>query len=118
MTQDNTTDVGLTPKEKSSAARITIRVEENGDFSIDGNKKEIEALKPELLEKIVDASLEGRVDYEINGEAPIASFFQTLMQGTNAESELRKVFLAANEDTDLEEDAIEAHAEDEFDPEE
>lgn len=118
MTQDNTANVELNPKEKSPAARISIRVEENGDFSIDGNKKETDALKPELLEKIVDASLEDRVDYEINGETPIASFFQTLMQGTNAESELRKVFLAVNEDAGPEDDVLETQTEDETDSEE
>lgn len=111
--QDNATVAEIASEEKNSETRITIQVEENGDFSIDGNKKEIEALRPEFLERIVDASLEDRVDYEIKGETPIASFFQTLMQGTNAESELRKVFLSANANTDSEKDEAEVQVENE-----
>lgn len=118
MTKDNTGNVNLASKEESSSTRIAIRVEENGDFSIDGSKKEAEALKPDLLERIVDASLEDRVDYEIKGETPIARFFRTLMQGTNSESELRKAFLASNMETDTEEDEIEARVEDKIDSEE
>lgn len=113
MTQNNATAAELTPKEKNPTTRITIHVEENGDFSIDGSKKEIEELKPELLEQIVDASLEDRVDYKINGETPIANFFQTLMQGTNAKSELRKIFLSANANTDSEKDEAEVQVENE-----
>lgn len=118
MTQDNTIDAELTTKEQGSSTRITIRVEENGEFSINGNKNDAEALKPELLERIVDASLEDCVDYEIKGETPIAGFFKTLKQGTNAESELRKIFLATKENTDLEEDTTEAQADAEIDSEE
>lgn len=118
MMKDNATVAEIASEEKNLEPRITIQVEENGDFSIDGNKKEIEALKPELLERIVDASLEDRVDYEIKGETPIASFFQTLMQGTNTESELRKVFIEANAITDTEENVTETQIEDEASPEE
>lgn len=118
MTNSKTNAVESASEKEGSSSRISIQVEESGDFFIDGKKKEIDALKPELLEQIVDASLDDLVDYEINGEKPIASFFQTLMQGTGAESELRKVYLAANDDTAIEESANGIEVEDDIDAKE
>lgn len=99
MTKGSKNVVESTPEEASLSDRIVIKVEEDGGFSINGEKKEIETLKPELLEQIVQASLDDCVDYKIEGETPIASFFQTLRQGTDAESELRKIYLTNNENT-------------------
>lgn len=111
MKKENTSSVESASKEARFSNRIAIKVEENGDFLINGKKEEIDALKPELLEQIVDASLEDRVDYEIDGETPVASFFHTLMQGTNPESDLRKIYLVAIADTDVDESETEVQSE-------
>lgn len=38
----------------------------------------------------MDGSLESKVDYEIEGDMPLASFFETLRDGTKKSSKLRK----------------------------
>lgn len=38
----------------------------------------------------VDGSLESKVDYEIEGDMPLVSFFETLRDGTKKSSKLRK----------------------------
>lgn len=38
----------------------------------------------------MDDSLESKVDYEIEGDMPLASFIETLRDGTKEGSELRK----------------------------
>lgn len=68
----------------------TVSVDEKGELKIDGETKKIDDLTQELLEKLVDDSLESKVVYEIEGDMPLASFFKTLREGTKEGSELRK----------------------------
>jgi hypothetical protein len=68
-----------------------IRVAKNGEFEIDGAAKTIADLTQQFVEKLVDDSLSGSVEYEIEGEFPIARFFVTLRDGTNEDSKLRKL---------------------------
>ncbi len=67
-----------------------ISVDARGELRIDGVPKKIDDLTQEFLEKLVDDSLESKVDYEIEGDMPLASFFETLRDGTKEGSELRK----------------------------
>ena len=66
-----------------------ISVDEKGELKVDGEPKKIADLTQEFLEKLVDDSLESRVDYEIEGDMPLAGFFKTLRDGTKEGSELR-----------------------------
>lgn len=67
-----------------------ITVDEKGELKVDGELKTIADLTQDFLEKLVDDSLESKVDYEIEGNMPLASFFETLRDGTKEGSELRK----------------------------
>lgn len=67
-----------------------VTVDEKGELKVDGVPKKITDLTQEFLEKLVDDSLESKVDYEIKGDMPLASFFETLRDGTKKDSELRK----------------------------
>lgn len=67
-----------------------ISVDEKGELKVDGEPKKIADLTQEFLEKLVDDSLESKVDYEIEGDMPLAGFFETLRDGTKEGSELRK----------------------------
>lgn len=66
-----------------------ISVDEKGELKVDGEPKKIADLTQEFLEKLVDDSLESKVDYEIEGDMPLAGFFKTLRDGTKEGSELR-----------------------------
>ena len=66
-----------------------ISVDEKGELKVDGEPKKMADLTQEFLEKLVDDSLESRVDYEIEGDMPLAGFFKTLRDGTKEGSELR-----------------------------
>ena len=68
----------------------TISVNVKGELRVDGEPKKIADLTQEFLEKLVDDSLESKVDYEIGGDMPLAGFFGTLRDGTKEGSELRK----------------------------
>lgn len=68
----------------------TISVNVKGELRVDGEPKKIADLTQEFLEKLVDDSLESKVDYEIEGDMPLAGFFETLRDGTKEGSELRK----------------------------
>ena len=68
---------------------MQIEVHENGAIVVDGVKKEISDLTQEFLEELVTNSLEGEVVYSIEGNLPIASFFKTIRDGTDKDSELR-----------------------------
>ena len=59
-----------------------ISVNEKGELRVDGEPKKIADLTQEFLEKLVDDSLESKVDYEIEGDMPLAGFFETLRDGT------------------------------------
>lgn len=67
-----------------------ISVNEKGELRVDGEPKKIADLTQEFLEKLVDDSLESKVDYEIEGDMPLAGFFETLRDGTKEGSALRK----------------------------
>ena len=67
-----------------------ISVDEKGELKVNGEPKKIADLTQEFLEKLVDDSLESKVDYEIEGNMPLAVFFLTLRDGTKEGSELRK----------------------------
>lgn len=67
-----------------------ISVNEKGELRVDGEPKKIADLTQEFLEKLVDDSLESKVDYEIKGEMPLAGFFRTLCDGTKEGSKLRR----------------------------
>ncbi len=67
-----------------------ISVNEKGELRVDGEPKKIADLTQEFLEKLVDDSLESKIDYEIEGDMPLAAFFETLRDGTKEGSELRK----------------------------
>lgn len=69
----------------------SITVHENGTFEIDGVEKRIEDLTQALLEGLVDESLEGEVQYRIEGDRPIAKFFKAIEEGTQKDSELWKL---------------------------
>lgn len=72
---------------------MQIEVRENGDIFIDGTSKEISDLTQEFLERLVDDSLEGKVEYSIEGDLPIATFFKTIRDGTGKDSELRALHI-------------------------
>lgn len=88
--------------EEIESARIAVTVEEDGSFSINGKPQDVDALNPEFLEQVVEKSLNDCVDYNIKGETPLASFFKSLEEGTNSDSELRKVYLTKTEEGDSE----------------
>lgn len=69
----------------------TIEVKEDGTFSADGNPMKVEGLTQEFLERLVDDSLEGTVEYKLEGNMPIEKFFSTLRDGTAEDSELRRL---------------------------
>ena len=71
------------------ATKIT--VSENGSFFVDGVSKNITDLTQDFLEKLVEDSLGSKVEYEVQGEMPIAKFFRTLDEGTKEGSELRRL---------------------------
>ena len=89
----------------------TISVSENGTINIDGQNVMITDLTQELLEGIVDSSLEGNVEFNILGSRPIARFFKSLDDGTKEGSELRgwKQKLDAEGVAKVEEKAVESH---------
>ena len=67
-----------------------ISVNEKGELRVDGEPKKITDLTQEFLEKLVDDSLESKVEYEIEGDMPLAGFFEAIRDGTKEGSELRK----------------------------
>lgn len=69
---------------------MQIFVDEKGELKVDGEPKKIDDLTQEFLERLVDDSLESRINYEIKGDTPLASFFRMLQDGTKEDSELRK----------------------------
>lgn len=69
----------------------SIIVHENGTFEIDGVEKKIEDLTQAFLEGLVDESLEGEVQYHIEGDRPISKFFKAIQEGTQKGSELWKL---------------------------
>ena len=69
----------------------TIEIAEDGSLSIDGIIYNISDLNQEMLEKIVDDSLNDQVEYKIKSDYPLAKFFRTLQEGTKKGSKLRKL---------------------------
>ncbi|HJI72053.1 MAG TPA: hypothetical protein OIL88_06710 [Coriobacteriaceae bacterium] len=67
-----------------------ISVDARGELRVDGEPKKVADLTQEFLEKLVDDSLESKVEYEIEGDMPLAGFFEKLRDGTKEGSELRK----------------------------
>ena len=68
----------------------TIVVNNKGELFIDGNPKQINDLTQDFLEKLVDDSLRDEVSFDIEGDMPIATFFNEIQEGTKAGSALRK----------------------------
>lgn len=68
----------------------TIEVDAKGNLKIDGAPKTVEDLTQDFLEKLVDDSLESGVNYQIEGDMPLAGFFKAIHEGTKEGSELRK----------------------------
>ena len=74
-----------------SPEKMSVVVSENGDVSIDGSPIAVDDFTQQLLEKIVDYSLEDKVDYNIEGDLPISRFFRKLQDGTKEGSQLRSM---------------------------
>jgi hypothetical protein len=70
---------------------VNIEVLANGTLMIDGVETEVAQLTQQLLEKIVQESLNSNVTYTIEGDMPIAQFFEALNNGTREGSELRRL---------------------------
>lgn len=70
---------------------IKISVTEKGDLHIDGLPKKIDDLNQEFLENLVDLSLKSEVKYDLNGDTPLAKFFNSLKEGTEEGSKLREL---------------------------
>ena len=68
-----------------------IEVKEDGTFSVNGQQTKVEDLTQQFLEQLVDDSLEGTVEYKLEGEMPIAKFFSALRDGTAEGSELHEL---------------------------
>ena len=68
----------------------SIFVDEKGELKVNDESKKIGDLTQEFLERLVDEPLESKVVYEIEGDTPLAGFFETLRDGTKEGSELRK----------------------------
>lgn len=62
----------------------------NAKLTIDDKEVTTAELSQELLDNIVYESLQGNVEYEIEGDHPLAKFFQTLQDGTKKGSALRQ----------------------------
>ncbi|MBR3384428.1 MAG: hypothetical protein IKG69_04375 [Atopobiaceae bacterium] len=68
-----------------------ICVNSHGTLTVNGDSKDIKDLTQEFLEQLVKDSLDGKVNYSIEGEMPIARLFKKLDEGTKEGSELRKL---------------------------
>ena len=63
---------------------------ENAKLTIDGKEMKTADLNQEFLDKVVSESLQGSVEYELEGDHPLVKFFQTLQDGTKEGSALRQ----------------------------
>lgn len=63
---------------------------ENAKLTIDGKEMKTADLSQELLDKVVSESLQGSVEYQLEGDHPLVKFFQTLHDGTKEGSALRQ----------------------------
>jgi len=71
--------------------KIEIKQSDNNTILlIDGIEKSIEEISGELLENIVNKSLDDDVDFIIEGESPLALFFKEIQNQTSTDSDLRK----------------------------
>lgn len=85
--------------ENSSANNsMAVKVDKDGILTIDGNEKKIEELKGEFFENLVDKALADEVDFIIEDNGIIGSFFTTIKNGTSPDSELRKLYEKTCED--------------------
>lgn len=69
--------------------KTNIEVKADGELFINQEKKQVDDLTQELLEKILDDSLSDEVEFCIEGDTPLAKFFNTIKSGTEEGSELR-----------------------------
>ena len=70
---------------------MIIKVDERGELKVDSNVKSVEQFDQEFLEGLVEKSLAGEVEYEIEGATPIAQFFKAIKEGTAPDSDLKKL---------------------------
>ncbi len=59
-------------------------------IKIDEQDIEIEDLKAELLERIVEESLHGNAEYLLAGDTPLKMFFEKIQKETSEEGEFAK----------------------------
>ena len=55
---------------------MKIAVNKKGELFIDENARQIDDLTQDFLEKLVDDSLRDEVLFDIDGDMPLAAFFQ------------------------------------------
>ncbi|WP_143412207.1 hypothetical protein [Arabiibacter massiliensis] len=70
---------------------IKVTVEANGELYINAEKRGVADLTQDLLEKILDDSLSDEVEFCIEGDTPLAKFFNTIQSETKEGSELRNL---------------------------
>lgn len=73
-------------------------VVKDGVVLINAREVSVEDFSNVFLEKIVDLSLQDKINFEIIGDSPIGSFFDSIREGTQKDSELRNLFENLKED--------------------
>lgn len=63
---------------------------DNAKLTIDDEEMKTADLSQEFLDKVVSESLQGSVEYQLEGDHPLVKFFQTLQDGTKEGSALRQ----------------------------
>jgi hypothetical protein len=66
-----------------------ISVTTEGTLSIDGIETGIADLTQEKLEELVNAALEDKIEFELEGASPLAKFFKTIQDATKAGAAFR-----------------------------
>lgn len=69
-----------------------MKVDKEGNLTINGAEKKIEELKAKFFEELVDKALADEVDFVLEDNGIVGNFFTTIKNGTSANSELRKLY--------------------------
>lgn len=67
-----------------------IIVKEDGKLFFDDEEKQTGDLTPEVLIEIINNALDDKIEFDIEGSQPLASFFNTIKGETNPDAEFRK----------------------------
>ena len=89
----------------NAGSKLTVKVDEEGRLTVNGVETKIEELKAEFFEELVDKALADEVDFVLEDNGIVGSFFKTIKDGTCAGSELRKLFEKVRADSETSDDA-------------